>query len=209
MNPEYYNVDHFMETFPDQDFSLKEKQIMDEFFSLLQLDPDTLCAGHAKADIQYEFGCRCQRDQNDDCTCPDNIVYYDDAFMRNKIPMYPESGSHQAYYDSVFPQRKYQTKIFYYLPNGSKSVCISNADANARNLQRNTRFKMIDGHVVLIEDEIYGAFCGVVKHVYTPVHNPLAFVALEKKRKDFADSGGSDSEHYFEQTFSFPRESDL
>ena len=55
-------------------------------------------------DLQYKDGCDCIKDDEsyDDCQpckCGNDIYYYDDKFMWNKIPMFPKNMKFQKYYD--------------------------------------------------------------------------------------------------------------
>ena len=124
-------------------------------------------------DIKYKDGCNCniKTDDNYDFKCcDDDICYYDDNFMHNKLPMFPINAKFQQYYDKIFPKRIFNTKIFYYLPNDCKYVHTSYSDktiTDTSDIQRTIEYYYIDDKVVLIEDAMGGWFGKMFENYHT------------------------------------------
>lgn len=120
-------------------------------------------------DIKYVDGCFCYLDDIENCECEDEVYYYYDDFMLNKIPMFPKNKYFQEYYENIFPKRIFDTKVFYYLPNGCKSVTIKYIDKtiDTVDISRKIIYYFINDTIALIEDCLEGWFGNIYKHYHT------------------------------------------
>jgi hypothetical protein len=122
-------------------------------------------------DVKYSDGCFCYLDEIDDCECGDDIHYYDDEFMRNKIPMFPKNIFFQKYYENIFPKRFFLNKIFYYLPYDCKRIRITYIDKNiidTYDISRTITYYFINNSIALINDQMDGWFGKIFNHYHTP-----------------------------------------
>ena len=122
-------------------------------------------------DIKYVDGCFCYLDDIEDCGCEDEVYYYYDDFMLNKIPMFPKNEYFQRYYENIFPKRIFDTKIFYYLPNGCKRISIKYIDetiTETYDISRTITYYFINNSIALIQDQLEGWFGCIYKHYHTP-----------------------------------------
>jgi hypothetical protein len=125
---------------------------------------------------KYKDECDCdKRILNDDenlCICGNDTSYTSDNFMRDKIPMFPKNMIMQKYYDDIFPKRKYNGKIYYYLEN-SKQIYynygynnISHNDIDTC-LSRNLTFILnFNNEIILIEDLIRSDDIDIVNYFH-------------------------------------------
>lgn len=133
---------------------------------------DDLC-DYFNVDIQYKNGCDCVKNYDDDlsCECSNDINYWDDKFMWNKIPMFPKNMKFQKYYDNIFPKREFKNKNFYYLPNGCKIIYTAYIDkelTDAFDIQRNITYTFINDALVLVKDSMNGWFGSMYENYHAP-----------------------------------------
>ena len=121
-------------------------------------------------ELQYKNGCDCN--QNDEpCDCGNDINYWDDDFMLNKIPMFPKNMKFQKYYEKIFPKRIFNNKIFYYLPNNCKIIYTTYKDETLTetfDIHRSITYKFIDDKLVLIQDSLSAWFGTMFENYHTP-----------------------------------------
>ena len=60
-------------------------------------------------ELQYMDGCMCVKNNEmsdkESCECGNDVYYWDDEFMWDKIPMFPTNMKLQKYYEKTFPKR--------------------------------------------------------------------------------------------------------
>ena len=91
--------------------------------------------------------------------------------MWNKIPMFPKNMKFQKYYDDTFPKRIFKNKIFYYLPNGCKTIYTTYIDKSlieTFDVKRSITYKYINGELVLVEDNMDAWFGSIFQNYHTP-----------------------------------------
>lgn len=121
-------------------------------------------------DIKYVDGCFCYLDGIYDCECENDVHYYYDDFMKNKISMFPKNNFFQECYENIFLKRFFDNKIFYYLPNGCKRISIRYIDKtiiNTYDISRTIIYYFINNSIALIQDQIDGWFGNVFIHYHT------------------------------------------
>lgn len=164
-------IDEIMKSYPLEKLSKFDEDLIIDYINC-NFDDDTFLDNHV--DILYKDGCYCNEyDENDYkiCKCENDISYYDDDFMLDKIPKFPKNMKFQQYYDTIFPKRQYKNKIFYYLPSYSKYVFTSYFDKTVIetvNIIRNISYFFINEKLVLVEDYIGGWFGEMFKHYHIP-----------------------------------------
>jgi hypothetical protein len=166
----YSTTDEFVDAY--------EKGLLNEFNKLLYEDyiyfnSDDLF--NYNVELQYKDGCDCEKDDSYDpddcetCDCGNDINYWDDKFMWNKIPMFPENMKLQKYYEKIFPKRIFNNKIFYYLPNGCISIYTTYIDETLTetfDIKRSITYRFID-ELVLVEDKMDAWFGSMFKNYHT------------------------------------------
>ena len=158
----------FMICYLDDKLSEYNKKLTDEYIKYNHNDKHF---GDESIDIKYVNGCFCYLDEIENCQCEDDIQYYDDNFMKNKIPMFPKNDFFQKYYEDVFPKRIFLNKIFYYLPKGCKRIsikCIDKTITDTYDISRTIIYYFINNAIVLIQDKMEGWFGTIFEHYHTP-----------------------------------------
>lgn len=122
-------------------------------------------------DIKYVDGCFCYLDEIENCECENDVHYYEDLFMRDKIPMFPKNTFFQKYYEDIFPKKIYFNKIFYYLPNNCKRIIIKYADetiTGTYDVSRTIVYYFMNNSILLIEDTVDAWFGNIFNNYHTP-----------------------------------------
>lgn len=122
-------------------------------------------------DIKYVDGCFCYLDEIENCECGDDIHYYEDLFMRDKIPMFPKNTFFQKYYEDIFPKKIYFNKIFYYLPNNCKRIIIRYTDetiTDTHDVSRTIVYCFMNNSILLVEDTVDAWFGNIFNNYHTP-----------------------------------------
>jgi hypothetical protein len=169
----YSSMPEFMMCYLDDKLSEYNKKLTDEYIKYNHNDKYFY---DENIDIKYIDGCFCYLDEIENCQCEDNVHYYDDDFMMNKIPMFPKNIFFQKYYEDIFPKKIFLNKIFYYLPKGCKRVSIRFIDetiTNKYNISRTIIFYFINNSIALIQDELEGWFGIIFKHYHTPYSDKI------------------------------------
>lgn len=157
----------FMLCYLDDKLNEYNKKLTDEY---MKYNHDNKYFYDENIDIKYVDGCFCYLDEIENCQCEDNVHYYDDYFMRDKIPMFPKNDFFQKYYEDIFPKKIFLNKIFYYLPKGCKRVSIkfNENTSNIYDISRTITYYFIDNSITLIQDQLFGLFGSIFKHYHTP-----------------------------------------
>ncbi len=137
-----------------------------------------------KIDITYKDGCYCDiyhpnndddiddsDDSDDDCKCENNICYFEDKYMHDKLPMFPKNMYIQKYFESIMNKRKYKNKIFYYLPNNYTHTFIQYIDENIKDtvdIYRNITYFCVNNVIIYITDELCGFWGVMFFHCHIP-----------------------------------------
>lgn len=158
----YSSTDEFIDCYIDDKLNNFNTKLMDEY-----IDNNFNCKyfDDINIDLKYAECCPCINNENCQCT-----NYWDDYFMRNKIPMFPKNNYFQKYYEDKLPKRIYRDKIFYYLPEGCKIIhikCIDETIINSYDISRMITYYFINNSLALIRDEMNGWFGPMFKHYHT------------------------------------------
>jgi hypothetical protein len=170
----YSSANEFMECYNDNKLSEFNKRLYEDY---VECNFNDLDFNNEFIDIKYKDGCNCniKTDDNYDFKCcDDDINYYDDKFMHNKIPMFPKNAKCQQYYDEIFPKRIFDNKIFYYLPKDCKYVFTRYIDetiTDTFDIQRAISYYYINDKVVLIKDAMSGWFGYMFNNYHMPESN--------------------------------------
>lgn len=127
-------------------------------------------------ELQYKNGCTCVKDyelsdDDESWKCGNDINYWDDEFMWNKISMFPKNIKFQKYYEKIFLKRIFKNKIFYYLPNGCKIIYTTYIDKSLTetfDVKRSISYKFINSELVLVEDNMDTWFGSMFQNYHTP-----------------------------------------
>jgi len=163
----YSSMPEFMMCYLDDKLSEYNKKITDEY---MEYNHNDKYFYDENIDIKYVDGCFCYLDEIENCQCEDDVHYYDDKFMTNKIPMFPKNEYFQKYYEDTFPKKIFLNKIFYYLPNNCKTIAIRYVDENiidTYDISRTIKYYFINNSIALIEDRMDGWFGTIFKHYHT------------------------------------------
>ena len=166
----YIGPYEFIEYYNDNKLSEFNKKLYEDY---IKYNSNDLDSNDTFIDIKYKDGCNCniKTDDNYDFKCcDDDIIYSDDNFMHNKLPMFPINAKFQQYYDKIFPKRIFNTKIFYYLPNDCKYVFTKYIDGSITDtfdIQRTISYYYIDNKIVLIRDAMEGWFGKMFENYHT------------------------------------------
>ena len=174
MNYNYTTTDEFIDAYINGTLNEFNEKLVDDYVDL-NFEFDDLF-DYYNVDLQYKNGCDCVKDDEsyDDCQpckCGNDIYYYDDKFMWNKIPMFPKNMKFQKYYDDTFQKRIFKNKIFYYLPNGSKTIYTTYRDwslTETYDISRSITYKFINDQLVLVEDSMNAWFGSMFEYYHTP-----------------------------------------
>ena len=133
------------------------------------------------------------------CDCGDDVWYFDDKFMWDKIPMSPKNMKFQKYYDEIFPKRIVKNKIFYYLPTGCKTMYTTYIDktiVNTFDIQRSISYIFINDELVLVQDKMDGWFGSIFQNYHTP--ESKHFIKYMDKLKEYQNNNElTDNNFYY------------
>ena len=174
MNYNYRTTDEFMDAYVNGTLSEFNEKLYGDYIDF-NFDSDDLF-DYYNVDLQYKNGCDCTKDyelsdNGEPCNCGNDISYYDDKFMWNKIPMFPKNMKFQKYYEEIFPKRIFKNKIFYYLPNGCKTIYTTYIDKSLTetfDVKRSISYKFINDELVLVEDNMDAWFGSIFQNYHTP-----------------------------------------
>ena len=174
MNYNYETPDEFMDAHLNKKLNEFNTELFNDYIDF-NFDSDDLLDYH-NVDLQYKNGCNCVKnseicDDYEQCKCGNNINYWDDKFMWNKIPMFPKNMKFQKYYDKIFPMRNFNNKIFYYLPNGCKTIYTTYIDKSLTetfDIKRSIFYIFINDKLVLVEDGMDAWFGSMFNNYHTP-----------------------------------------
>ena len=166
----YITRDEFMDAYENGTLNEFNEKLYDDYIDF-NFDSDDLF--DYNIDLQYNNGCGCVKDDDDGdpCKCGNDNNYWNDTFMWNKIPMFPKNMKFQKYYDDTFPKRIFKNKIFYYLPNGCKTIYTTYIDKSLTetfDVKRSITYKYINDELVLVEDNMDAWFGSIFKNYHTP-----------------------------------------
>lgn len=179
----YQTTDEFMDTYTNGTLSEFNNLLYEDYIEL-NFDSEDLF-DYNNIDIQYKDGCDCLKDNKyyeyyedyedyedcKTCNCGNDINYWNDTFMLNKIPMFPKNMKYQKYYEKIFPKRIYKNKIFYYLPYDCKYITTSYIDKtiiDTFDIMRSIVYIFIDDKLVLVEDCMSAWFGSMFNNFHTP-----------------------------------------
>lgn len=160
----YSSTSEFIDCYIDNKLNKYNTKLMDDY-----IDYNFNCKYYydENIDIKYVDGCFCF---TENCECGDDVHYWYDYFMRDKIPMFPKNNFFQKYYENVFPKKIFFNKIFYYLPNDCKKINIRYVDKsiiNTYDISRTITYYFINNLIILIQDQMDGWFGSIFKHYHT------------------------------------------
>ena len=105
----YIGPYEFIEYYNDNKLSEFNKKLYEDYINFNSNDLDFIFKYNSNdlesIDIKYKDGCNCniKTDDNYDFKCcADDVCYYDDNFMHNKLPLFPINVKFQQYYDNIF-----------------------------------------------------------------------------------------------------------
>lgn len=168
MNYNYKTCNEFMDAYLNGTLNEFNENLFSDYINLNFGSSDLFDNNNVK--LKYKNGCDCIKDNNV-CECYDNVNYWDDKFMWNKIPMFPKNMKYQVYYDKIFPKRKFNKKIFYYLPNGCKTIFITYMDDSLTetfDIKRSITYQFIDDKLILVEDSMDAWFGSMFQNYHVP-----------------------------------------
>ena len=173
MNYNYRTRNDFMDAYVNGTLSDFNEKLYSDYIDF-NFDSDDLF-DYYNVELQYKNGCTCVKDyelsDDESCKCGNDINYWDDKFMWNKIPMFPKNMKFQKYYEEIFPKRIFKNKIFYYLPNGCKTIYTTYIDKSLTetfDVKRSISYKFINGELVLVEDNMDAWFGSMFQNYHTP-----------------------------------------
>ena len=174
MNYNYRTRNDFMDAYVNGTLSNFNEKLYSDYIDF-NFDSDDLF-DYYNIELQYKNGCTCVKDyelydDDESCKCGNDINYWDDEFMWNKIPMFPKNMKFQKYYEEIFPKRIFKNKIFYYLPNGCKTIYTTYIDKSLTetfDVKRSISYKFINGELVLVEDNMDAWFGSMFQNYHTP-----------------------------------------
>lgn len=169
----YRTSDEFMDAYVNGTLNEFNEKLYGDYIDF-NFDSDDLF-DYYNVDLQYKNGCDCVKnnvlsDDTKSCPCGNDINYWDDKFMWNKIPMFPKNMKFQKYYDDIFPKRFFKNKIFYYLPNGCKTIYTTYIDKSLTetfDIQRSISYKFINNKLVLVEDNMDAWFGSIFQNYHS------------------------------------------
>jgi hypothetical protein len=174
MDYNYKTIDEFMNAYENGTLNEFNEKLYSDYIDF-NFDSYDLF-DYYNVDLQYKNECNCVKDNEsyndcEPCKCGNDIGYWDDEFMWNKIPMFPKNMKFQKYYDKIFPKRIFNNKIFYYLPNGCKTIFITYIDKSVTetyDVKRSISYKFINDELVLVEDCMNAWFGSMFQNYHTP-----------------------------------------
>lgn len=169
MNYNYRTTDEFMDAYVNGTLNEFNEKLYGDYIDF-NFDSDDLF-DYYNVDLQYKNGCDCYNDESQKCKCGNDISYFDDKFMWNKIPMFPKNMKFQKYYEEIFPKRIFNNKIFYYLPNGCKRIYTTYIDKSLTqtfDIKRSIWYIFINDELVLVKDEMSASFGIMFQNYHTP-----------------------------------------
>lgn len=178
MDYNYKTRNEFMDAYVNGTLNEFNKELYGDYIDF-NFDSDDLF-DYYNVDLQYKNGCDCVNDDvlyddvlydNKPCKCGNDINYWDDNFMWNKILMFPKNMKFQKYYEKIFPKRIFKNKIFYYLPDGCKIIYTTYIDKSLTetfDIKRTISYKFINDELVLVKDEMDAWFGLIFQNYHTP-----------------------------------------
>lgn len=167
----YSSANEFIDCYIDGKLNKFNTLLFDDYIDLNFGDEGLF--DYNNIDIQYKDGCDCSEYDEDDykiCKCGNDVHYYDDKFMWSKIPMFPKNIELQHYYDTIFPKRIFENKVFYFLPSGCKRIWTTYIDktiVDTFDVKRNITYTFINDKLVLVKDCMDGWFGKIVENYHT------------------------------------------
>jgi hypothetical protein len=169
MSYDYTTTEEFMDMYIKGELNEFNNELFGDYIDYNFYSCDLL--NNNSVEMQYKNGCDCVNYTDDPCKCGNDINYWDDKFMWDKITMFPINMKLQKYYESIFPKRIFKNKIFYYLPNGCKYIYTTYIDKSLTDtfdIKRSISYKYINDELVLIEDCMSAWFGNMFNNFHTP-----------------------------------------
>lgn len=168
----YRTTDEFMDCYTNGTLSEFNEQLFGDYIDFNFHTTDLF--DEPSVDLSYINGCNCigiADDDDTECNCSNNVNYSDDEFMWSKIPMFPKNRQLQQYYDTILGRRIFKNKIFYYLPNGCKSIYTCYIDKTINDtydIDRTITYTIINDQLVLVADRMNAWFGKMFENYHTP-----------------------------------------